>query len=119
MNLITLVQQLPPSVIAAWGTALVIPYLSALLTPHKGWWTGIVTLIISFLSGLFTEIAQSTNPVHWKMVFGVTAGAWFVAAVSHSKTLSGTLFEQLLHSVAVTNSKSPPTPTTTTTTTTT
>lgn len=102
MNLISLFAQIPWALVAAFLAANAIPYLSAWLTPKKGWWTGIATMALSFLNGLFSVIANYGDPVNWKAVIGTAFGSWFVAGFHHSKVLANTAEEKKLQASGVT-----------------
>jgi hypothetical protein len=99
MNLVQQFARLPWPLIAAFLAANLIPYLSALATTKRGWWTGAVTMGLSLVDGVLSVLAQSGVPVNWKTVIGTAFGAWAVAAVHHSKVLAGTPIETALHNV--------------------
>lgn len=108
MNLVQLFARVPWALVAAWLAANLIPYLSALATRRRGWWTGAVTMALSLLDGLLADVAQAGDHMQWKTVIGTAFGAWAVAALHHSKVLAGTPIETALHQVGYQPQHAPP-----------
>lgn len=98
MNVIGLLAHVPWPLLAGLLAANVVPYVSALLTKAPGWWTGVCTAVLSFVDGVLSVLANSGTPVNWRAVLGTAFASWIVAAVHHSKILSGTSVETSLHS---------------------
>lgn len=97
MNLATLFASLPVPVIALAISANVIPYLSALATKKPGWWTGVVTVALSFLGAVLAAVAQGGDQ-SWRYVAAVTALTWLVARLHLSTFVKQTNVESWLHS---------------------
>jgi hypothetical protein len=101
VSAVSLFAQLPAATVAGFIAATVIPYLSALVTRHPGWWTGAITLLLSALNGVFTQWAAHGDGFDWKAAVGAALISWVIAVVSHSKVLKGTAVEARLHAAGI------------------
>lgn len=97
-NLVNLLAQVPWPLVAGWLLANVIPYLSALGTRAPTWATGFLTLVLSLVDGILSELATNGG-YDWRAALGTAFIAWAVAALHHSKILKGTAAEVRLHAV--------------------
>ena len=94
-SLLALFMLIPTATWLSFITATVIPYLSALVTPHKNAWTGIATALLALVSGICSSLALPHSD--WKQAVGTAFVTWLVATKWHSKVLSGTHLEGVLH----------------------
>lgn len=99
MTVATLFAQAPTAAIVGYLAAVVIPYLSALVTKRPGWWTGALTLLLSAVDGVLSQWAAHGDGFDWKAAFGAALVSWVIAVISHQKILAGTPVEERLHAV--------------------
>jgi hypothetical protein len=95
----SLFAQAPTAAIVGYIAAVAIPYLSALLTKHPGWWTGALTLLLSAADGVLSQWAAHGDGFDWKAAVGAALVSWVIAVISHQKILAGTPVEARLHSI--------------------
>lgn len=97
MSAVQLLATVPVPVVAAALSANAIPYLSALATRKPGWWTGLITVALSFLGAVLTAVAQAGDQT-WRYVAAVTAIMWVVARLHLNTFIKATDVETWLHS---------------------
>jgi len=87
---------IPLATLLSFLSGYAIPYVSALVSKTNSWWTGLVTIVLSTLSGFLSEWAAVGDKFDWKAAALTSIVTAAIAWGSHSKWLKGTAIETLL-----------------------
>lgn len=96
MNWNTLLALFPLATLISVFTSYLIPYLSALVSRTNNWWTGLVTIVLSGVSGFLSEWAAQGSNFNWKGGLLTMVVNCFIAWGTHEKWLKGSEIEAKL-----------------------